>query len=71
MKGSGKETVIIGGGLGGLVTGALLSKEGYRVTVLEKNGIIGGGGIGFIARPFEFHLESRTRTFTLRQHSSL
>ena len=43
MKGSGKETVIIGGGLGGLVTGALLSKEGYRVTVLEKNGIIGGG----------------------------
>lgn len=43
MKGSEKETVIIGGGLGGLVTGALLSKEGHRVTVLEKNGIIGGG----------------------------
>ena len=35
--------VIIGGGLGGLVTGALLAKEGYQVTVLEKNAIIGGG----------------------------
>lgn len=35
--------VIIGGGIGGLVTGALLAKEGYQVTVLEKNAIIGGG----------------------------
>ena len=37
-----------------MVTGALLAKEGYQVTVLEKNSIIGGGlqmfkryGIGF------------------------
>lgn len=35
--------LIIGGGLGGLVSGALLAKEGYKVTVLEKNAIIGGG----------------------------
>lgn len=35
--------VIIGGGVGGLFTGAFLSKEGYRVTVLEKNHIVGGG----------------------------
>lgn len=35
--------LIIGGGLGGLFTGALFSKEGYKVTVLEKNRIIGGG----------------------------
>ena len=34
--------IIIGGGLGGLFTGALLTKEGYRVTVLEKNATIGG-----------------------------
>jgi all-trans-retinol 13,14-reductase len=46
--------IIIGGGLGGLFTGALLAKEGYEVTVLEKNTQIGGGlqtfyrkGIGF------------------------
>lgn len=38
-----KTCVVIGGGLGGLVTGALLAKEGYQVTVLEKNDIIGGG----------------------------
>lgn len=38
-----KTCLIIGGGLGGLVTGALLAKEGYKVTVLEKNAIIGGG----------------------------
>ena len=39
-----KNTVtVIGGGLGGLFVAAFLSKEGYRVTVLEKNKIIGGG----------------------------
>ena len=35
--------IIIGGGIGGLFTGAFLAKNGIRVTVLEKNGIIGGG----------------------------
>lgn len=35
--------IIIGGGIGGLFTGAFLAKNGLRVTVLEKNGIIGGG----------------------------
>ena len=38
-----KTCIIIGGGIGGLVTGALLAKEGYQVMVLEKNAIIGGG----------------------------
>ena len=38
-----KSAVIIGGGLGGLFTGAILSKEGIKVTVIEKNAIIGGG----------------------------
>ncbi len=40
MNGS---AIIIGGGIGGLFTGAFLAKSGLRVTVLEKNGIIGGG----------------------------
>ncbi len=35
--------VIIGGGLGGLFTGSILSKEGFSVTVLEKNATVGGG----------------------------
>lgn len=34
--------VIIGAGLGGLFTGAILSKEGFKVTLLEKNATIGG-----------------------------
>lgn len=45
-----KEVVIIGGGVGGLFTGAFLAKEGYRVTVLEKNRIIGGGLQTFMRR---------------------
>jgi len=35
--------LIIGGGLGGLFTGAILAKEGLDVTILEKNTTIGGG----------------------------
>ncbi len=38
-----KSVVIIGGGLGGLFTGAILAKKGFRVTVLEKNATVGGG----------------------------
>lgn len=39
----GNNVVIIGGGLGGLFTGAILAKEGFKVSVVEKNPIIGGG----------------------------
>ncbi|MCQ2184071.1 MAG: NAD(P)/FAD-dependent oxidoreductase [Bacteroidales bacterium] len=35
--------VIVGGGLGGLFTGAILAKEGLKVTVIEKNSTVGGG----------------------------
>ena len=38
-----KSAIIIGGGLGGLFTGAILSKEGLNVTVVEKNATVGGG----------------------------
>lgn len=38
-----KSCIIIGGGVGGLFTGALLSVNGVKVTVLEKNPVIGGG----------------------------
>jgi all-trans-retinol 13,14-reductase len=49
-----KTVVVIGGGLGGLVSGALLAKEGYKVTVLEKNAIIGGGLQNFKRRGVSF-----------------
>ena len=37
-----KNILIVGSGLGGLMCGALLSKEGFRVTVLEKHDRPGG-----------------------------
>ncbi len=36
------DVVIVGSGLGGLLCGAILSKEGFRVCVVEKNKGIGG-----------------------------
>ena len=37
-----KECIIIGSGLGGLSCGVILSKNGYKVTVLEQGSQIGG-----------------------------
>ncbi len=37
-----KRVTIIGAGLGGLSTGALLAKSGFRVTILEQHSIVGG-----------------------------
>lgn len=39
---SNKKVIVIGGGLGGLLSGALLAKEGFAVTLIEKNHNIGG-----------------------------
>jgi all-trans-retinol 13,14-reductase len=36
------DVVIIGSGLGGLISSVILAKEGYRVCVLEKNNQFGG-----------------------------
>ena len=36
------DAVIIGSGLGGLLCGTILSREGYRVCIIEKNAKIGG-----------------------------
>ncbi len=36
------DIIILGSGLGGLECGAILSKEGYKVLILEKNKQIGG-----------------------------
>ncbi|GBL34598.1 putative all-trans-retinol 13,14-reductase [Filimonas sp.] len=49
------DIVIIGAGLGGLLSAALLSKEGYKVCVLEKNKQIGGclQSFGFDGKLFE------------------
>jgi phytoene desaturase len=36
------KTAVVGSGIGGLISGLLLSKEGHEVTVYEKESIIGG-----------------------------
>ncbi|MFC3300125.1 Dehydrosqualene desaturase [Arthrobacter agilis] len=38
----GQDVVVIGGGIGGLATSALLAREGHRVTLLEKRDQVGG-----------------------------
>ena len=42
-----QKIVIIGGGLGGLTAGALLSKKGYPVVLLEQHNIVGGSATTF------------------------
>lgn len=37
-----KHAIVVGAGLGGLVSSILLAKKGYKVTVLEKNSTVGG-----------------------------
>lgn len=38
----GKQALVIGGGFGGLSAAALFARDGYRVTVVEKNAQLGG-----------------------------
>ena len=38
-----QSVILIGGGIGGLVCGAILAKEGYHVRILEKHTVAGGG----------------------------
>jgi phytoene dehydrogenase-like protein len=47
-----KNIVIIGAGLGGLSAGALLAKDGYRVTLLEQHSIVGGCATTFDRKDF-------------------
>lgn len=49
-----KSVTIVGGGLGGLVCGAILSKNNRHVRVLEKHSVIGGGLHTFFRDGVEF-----------------
>ncbi len=51
-----KKAIVIGGGLGGLATAALLGKKGLRVTLLEKNATFGGRAQVFDAKGFKFDM---------------
>ena len=49
-----RSCVIIGSGLGGLVTGAIMARGGYRVTLLEQHSQIGGCLQCFSRNGFKF-----------------
>jgi 15-cis-phytoene desaturase len=47
--------VVIGGGVAGLATGALLAKQGYAVAVLEKGNQLGGRAYSYEEKGFTFN----------------
>jgi len=51
-----KKAIIIGSGFGGLSCASLLSKDGYDVTILEKNKDIGGRARVLKAKGFTFDM---------------
>ena len=54
-------TVVVGAGIAGLATAALLAREGHEVTVLERGERVGGRA-GTVERGgFRFDGSSRTR----------
>ncbi len=59
-----KEVIIIGGGISGLACGLHLAESGYKVTILEKEAIIGGLARSFFIQgkwlPLTYHFVSLT-----------
>ena len=51
-----KKVIIIGSGIGGLGSAALLAKSGYEVTVIEKNKTLGGRANIFEAEGYTFDM---------------
>ena len=49
------KVVIIGSGIGGLTAGAILTKKGHKVTIFEKEPLIGGRALSF--RPSDLGFE--------------
>ena len=51
-----KKVIVIGAGISGLSISALLAKQGFDVTVVEKNSIYGGRGRVFKSNGFKFDM---------------
>ncbi len=60
MERTGREILIIGGGLSGLTAGAYLSKAGHPVRILERTGSIGGLLNSFTRNGFLFDTGARS-----------
>jgi phytoene desaturase len=55
-KNKQKKVIVIGAGIGGIVTACLLAKKGYSVTVLEKNSKPGGRATIFEEKGYMFDM---------------
>lgn len=55
-QGSGRTTVVIGGGIAGLATSILLAKDGHRVRLYERNPVVGGRAATELRDGFRFEL---------------
>ncbi|BDZ48239.1 hypothetical protein GCM10025867_04800 [Frondihabitans sucicola] len=53
---NGRRVVVIGGGISGLASAALLAKEGHEVTLLEKSSEVGGRASSWESDGFRFDL---------------
>lgn len=51
-----KSVIIIGGGIGGLALACMLGKKGYKVTIIEKNEMVGGRARVFSDKGFIFDM---------------
>ncbi len=51
-----KKAVVVGAGVGGLASAALLAKDGWQVTVLEKNDAPGGRARLWLEKGFQFDM---------------
>ena len=54
-----KRVAIIGSGFSGLSSAAFLAKEGYKVTVLEKNKSVGGRARLFKEKGYAFDMGAK------------
>jgi prolycopene isomerase len=53
------DVLIIGAGLGGLTSGALLARQGFRVGVVEKNQRLGGYGVSYYSHGHRFDIATQ------------
>lgn len=62
---------ILGGGITGLVASYYLAKKGHRVTLLEKQPVLGGLAAGFKEKNWHWHLERAYHHLFANDHDIL